>query len=186
MLLSDPDRLAIPLRSLVNHMGPVPYTHSAITDAADSIGIGMFNAEGSLMACTSYLLPFNAQDSRYQNTREFLGIILAMVLFKTQFSLPKGTKIGVKSDSMSALTWIQKNRASGQYAHVAFLTYTWTCIMTGYEIVDFTHIAGKSDEMFDYDALSRNKSTRDVDMSLFTHTKGIEFYLDSHYGYAVS
>jgi hypothetical protein len=141
-----------------------------ITDAADSVGLGLFDSEGVAMAYTSYKLPFHAHDSRWQNTREFLGIVLALVLFKTHFNLPRGTRIGVKMDSMSALTWIRKNRAVSQYAHVAFLVYTWVCIITGYEIVTTTHIAGKSDEMFDFDALSRNKETKGVDMTKLVET----------------
>jgi len=170
IMLSDPDRLAVPLESMVIRRGPTCFTHSAVTDAADSVGLGLFDGQGILMACTTYLLPFSAHDARYQNTREFLGIILAMILFRTHFRLPKGTKIAVKSDSMSAITWIEKNRAASQYAHVAFLTYTWTRIVTGYEIVELTHIAGKSEEMFDYDALSRNRSTKTLNMSAFTST----------------
>ena len=170
IMLSDPDRLAVPLITMSSkHTHRLP-THTVITDAADSIGLGLFDSEGVAMAYTSYKLPFNAHDSRWQNTREFLGIVLALVLFKTHFNLPRGARIGVKMDSMSALTWIRKNRAVSQYAHVAFLVYTWVCIITGYEIVETTHIAGKSDEMFDFDALSRNRDTKGVDMSKFVET----------------
>ena len=47
---------------------------------------------------------------------------------------------------------------------------TWVCVITGYEIVATTHIAGKSDEMFDFDALSRNKETRGVDLTKVVET----------------
>jgi len=170
IMLSDPDRLAVPLTAMsAKHKDRSP-THSVITDAADSVGLGLFDSHGVAMAYTSYKLPFNAHDSRWQNTREFLGIVLALAMFKTHFNLPRGTRIGVKMDSMSALHWLKKNRAVSQYAHVAFLVYTWVCLITGYEIVETTHIAGKSDEMFDFDALSRNKETRGVDLTKVVET----------------
>jgi hypothetical protein len=170
IMLSNPDTLAVPLVSMSpTHKTQSP-THLVITDAADSIGLGLFDSLGTAMAYTSYKLPFNAHDSRWQNTREFLGIVLALTLFKTHFNLPRGSRIGVKMDSMSALNWLRKNRAVSQYAHVAFLVYTWVCITTGYEIVQTTHIAGKSEEMFDFDALSRNTSTRGVDMTKTVET----------------
>ena len=59
--------------------------------------------EQPLSGVTTYLLPFNAHDSRFQNTRECLGITLGLLLLKRGFNLPRGTKIGIKSDSMSAI-----------------------------------------------------------------------------------
>ena len=172
ILLSQPERLAVPLRYMIAKRD-TSFNYSAITDASDSIGLVLFGPANTALACTSYLLPFEAHDGRYQNTRELLGIMLSIVLFKSQFGLPPGTRIGVKSDSMSAIIWITKNRAASQYAHVAFLAYTWICIVTGFEIVDISHIAGKSEEMFDIDALSRNQRTRDIDYSIFVETTSL-------------
>jgi len=169
ILLSHPERLAVPISSMMKTR-TTEFSYSVVTDAADSIGLGIFAVNGELLACTSYLLPFNAHDARYQNTREFLGVVLALVLLRTRFRLPAGTSVAIKSDSMSAITWIQKNRAASQYAHVAFLTYTWITVVTGFVIVETTHIAGKSEDMFDFDALSRNLPTRHIDMSAFIHT----------------
>jgi len=170
IMLSDPNMLSVPLASMSSKHKDRDPTHSVVTDAADSVGLGLFDNQGTPLAYTSYKLPFNAHDSRWQNTREFLGIVLALTLFKTHFNLPRGSRIGIKMDSMSALHWIKKNRAVSQYAHVSFLVYTWVCVITGYEIVETTHIAGKSDEMFDFDALSRNRSTRGVDMTKIVET----------------
>jgi len=177
ILLSQPERLAVPLQYM-SAKKDKSFDYSAITDASDSVGLILFGKTTKAIACTSYLLPFEAHDGRYQNTRELLGVMLSLVLFKSKFNLPAGTKIGVKSDSISAIMWITKNRAASQYAHVAFLTYTWICIVTRYEIVDITHIAGKSDEMFDIDALSRNLRTRDVNYSTFVETTPLPWLND--------
>ena len=58
-------------------------------------------------------------------------------------------------------------------AHFAFIAYSYIVIITGYELVDLTHIAGKSEEMFNSDALSRDRPTRDLDTSLFVVSTGI-------------
>jgi len=177
LLLSAPERLAVPLQYMSANRDK-SFDFSTITDASDSVGLVLFGPASKAIACTSYLLPFEAHDGRYQNTRELLGVMLSLVLFKSKFNLPPGTKIGVKSDSMSAIMWITKNRAASQYAHVAFLTYTWICIVTRYEIVDIEHIAGKSDEMFDIDALSRNQVTRDINFSTFVETSTLPWLND--------
>lgn len=172
LMLTHPEWLAVPISAFIRDPSS-EFTHSFITDAADSVGLSIY-CGATLIGCTTYLLPFNAHDSRFQNTREFLGITLGLLLLKRRFNLPRGTKIGIKSDSMSAISWVMDNKGKSEYAHVAFLAYSWILIQTGYEISAITHIAGASEEMFNIDALSRNRATVGLDLSTFIQTSAIE------------
>jgi len=172
IMISDPSYLAVPIEYFARDILSESYSYSVVTDAADSVGLLLFEG-ADLIAYTSYAFPFYAHEGKFQNAREFLGIVLALILFKRQFNLPRGSKIALRSDNMSALSWVKKNKTTSELAHFAFIAYSYVVIITGYEVVDLTHIAGKSDEMFNSDALSRNRPTRDLDSSLFVVTSGI-------------
>jgi hypothetical protein len=132
MLYANPRACAVPLRSFVTKVeGPALV---GIPDAARFIGLRIFDPTGELRACTLYRLPFDANHSRYQNSREFMGILLFVVLAKQRFKLPRGALLHCKSDSMSALSWVMKNKASSQYAQVAFLAYTFAIMRTGRQL----------------------------------------------------
>ena len=71
---------------------------------------------------------------------------------------------------MSALAWVNNNKASSQYAQVAFLAYTYVMLKTGFVFSDNKHLAGAGTQMFDSDALSRNRQTRNSNPELFRET----------------
>jgi hypothetical protein len=71
---------------------------------------------------------------------------------------------------MSALAWIKKNKASSQYVQVAFLAYTYVMLKTGFVFMDNKHLAGAGTQMFDSDALSRNRQTLHANPALFRDT----------------
>ena len=155
LMLSAPEIMAVPLEAFVRDPESAG-DYSFVTDAADWVGLVMYKGD-SLLMYTSYRLPFNAHESKYQNTREFLGIVLTLIIAKREYSLPRGTKFAWKSDSMSALSWVENNKSTSELAHKAFVAYSWILILTGYEVVHLTHIAGASDEMADIDHLSRGR-----------------------------
>ena len=75
-------------------------------------------------------------------------------------------------ENVSSLSWVEKNKANSASAHIAFLAYSWVVITTGLRCVALNHIAGKSDQMYDIDALSRNYAN-ELDSSLqFVNTSG--------------
>ena len=69
-----------------------------------------------------------------------MGCLLSILIIAMVEKAPRGTKIFMKTDSMSALTWIEKNRGNSKYEQVSFLAYSWLLIMTGYIIVGFTGV----------------------------------------------
>ena len=74
------------------------------------------------------------------------------------------------TDSISAKTWVEKNRCSSRFANTAFLLYVWTLFLTGYVVVEVQHIPGASDQMRPIDDLSRRRAPTGYDPSLRVET----------------
>jgi len=165
----NPNALAVPLRRL-HVASDTRADYSFISDASDSIGLAVYNNQQELVFTTSYKLPFNAHDAKYQNAREFMGFLLALVVIKVWFNPHRGCIISIKGDNQASLSWILSNKARSSLARVAFLVYSWVIIIAGFHIISATHVAGKSAEMKDIDALSREKLTILFDSPAYVHT----------------
>ena len=169
----NPNALSVPLRNLVFDRS-VRADYTFISDASDSIGLAIYNKHSVLVLTTSYKLPYYAHEGKFQNAREFQGFLLGLILIKTQFNPPMGTTVAIRGDNMSSISWIEKNKATSSLARVAFLAYSWVIIITGLHIVTTSHVAGESNEMFDIDALSRERATINLDNSSFVETSSNE------------
>ena len=171
IMLVSPDALSVPIRSVVESFSMSP-DYRTTSDAANSIGLVVRNHLSEVVLVTSYKLPFSAESSSYQNAKEFMGLLLALILIKIKFNPAKGTTFALTGDNVTSLSWVEKNKANSASAHIAFLAYSWVVITTGLRCVALNHIAGKSDQMYDIDALSRNYAN-ELDSSLqFVNTSG--------------
>ena len=101
---------------------------------------------------TAYLreLDFGC-DASYQNTAEFIGIILG--LLGMLWMGIRGVTIQVRGDSTSAPTWAVKGRIKGDLASNAAMVFALICIMGDFRITRETWISGK--ENWRCDTLSR-------------------------------
>ena len=108
-------------------------------------------------------LGFN-DDSSYQNTSEFIAVVLSLRVLRTIF--PDVTAISLRGDSVSALTWASKGQFRGDLVTNASILYTLILIVTGIEIVgepvDF-HLKGEDN--WRCDGLSRGKVMSDIGMN---------------------
>lgn len=164
----QPSFLAVPLSSMCIH-DPNIYDYMTINDAANSLGVTIYK-DNHLVCYTGYKLPFTATHSRYQNVKEFMGFILSLLMIARYEKAPRGTRVRMKSDSMSALTWVKANRTKSLYAQIAFVAYAWIIMVTGYIIPDAEHIAGSSDAMNPVDAISRDRIPIEFDPTKFVQT----------------
>ena len=164
IMVIDPLYLEVPLRTFDTKLRK-EVNYAFIVDAFQSVGMTISLNE-TLIGFTSYKLPFSATDSRFQNSREFLSFLLIIVVLRKVYKAPRSTVFSVKSDSMSALTWITDNKMSSVYGQVAFVCYTYAILVTGYIVTEATHIAGNSVEMANIDALSRDVYPVDLDENL--------------------
>ena len=99
-------------------------------------------------------------ESRFQNVCEFIGSIVG-ILGLVRLGV-RGVDIEIRGDSMSALTWAQKERTRGSQVSNAAMVYTLVCVSYGIEAKVATHISGE--ENFRCDQLSRiSESGRTVE-----------------------
>ena len=99
-------------------------------------------------------------ESRFQNVCEFIGSIVG-ILGLVRLGV-RGVDIEIRGDSMSALTWAQKERTRGSQVTNAAMVYTFVCVSYGIEAKVATHISGE--ENFRCDQLSRiSESGRTVE-----------------------
>lgn len=80
ILLVDPSRLAAPLESFLRD--PDSWQYYIISDAGPlALGAAVYaRGSTSCMAHVSYTLPYSAIESRFQNVREFHGLLLGEVI----------------------------------------------------------------------------------------------------------
>ena len=153
-LFADNDALSVPMFSLVRNRSDTP-KFRPITDAFNSIGMIIRDSDLNMISWSSFPLPFVDTENR-QNAKEFMGIICALLSIFLFERAPPGTTIEWSSDNMSALSWVEDNKARSAYAQYAFTAYTWLLVRTGYVIVAQRHVAGNSEEMSRPDSMSRN------------------------------
>ena len=174
-MVIQPEALAVAMSSVISHRHLVP-SFFVTTDAGPrTIGLKAFDKNGFLLCYTSYDLPFNAIDCSYQNAREFIATIVALVLIKVHFNPRSGSCVPIHwtSDSKSALAWIVKNKASSLAAQKAFTAYSWILIASGLTISETEHIAGDSNRMHDVDCLSRHYDVDGLDTSLYVNLDNV-------------
>ena len=102
-VLLQPAFMAAPISSL-SKLSRDKFDYLTINDAEQSLGVGIENSRGELLAFCSYDLPFSKTHSKFQNVREFMGFILSLLMIHRIFGAPRGTKVKMLTDSISAKT----------------------------------------------------------------------------------
>ncbi len=161
VLLSNPTSLAVPLRSVSTLRRQINFI--IVSDAEPlSLGVKVTSPSGVVLAFASYRLPFpefkpldplapTAKESKFQNVREFLGVILGLLICKQLCVGP--CCVQWVNDNTSALSWVRDDMARSRAAQVSFLTYTWCCLLGRISVEHVQHIPGST--MGDVDSLSR-------------------------------
>jgi hypothetical protein len=127
---------------------------------------------------TSFALPFSAPaaGSEYQNNREFLGCLLAMLCashFRDLCCVPPTHTIAIEwvGDNTSALAWAQQNKCRSASTQRAFVAYTMVQLTGGVICSGTLHMAGV--DMGDIDRLSRQRTVLTLDPALSVDTTHI-------------
>ena len=153
-LLTRPGLLDVPIFSLVNRHAETEHYYYVASDAYNKLGLTVHSKE-ELLAVSSFPLPFDAPEADYQNVKEFLGLLLGLVILKCYIKAPRGTRIHFTSDSKASLSWITKNRAKSLFAQRSFTAYTWLCVYAGFDMADAVHESATTVRMKELDDLSR-------------------------------
>jgi hypothetical protein len=156
VLLNNPSALAIPLPSLIRD--PSSWEVYIISDAGPrGLGVAVYSRENNkCLAHLSYRLPFDASDPKFQNAREFQGLILGIVVL-LRLGI-RHTPFQWRGDNVAALSWARGETCRSSAAQASFLMYSWLSIISGNQLVRADHQAGTS--MGDIDSLSRFYNTQ--------------------------
>jgi hypothetical protein len=107
------------------------YQRQEENDSEVSLGDGVVDLRG---------LNFSSYSS-FQNTAEFIAMIMG-VLGLLQMGI-RDVAIGVRGDSVSALTWAVKGRPKGDLATNAAMVFALLCIIGGFRVTADSWISGE-------------------------------------------
>lgn len=124
-------------------------------------GISKINEHSQIemIAFTAVTPPFTAtQDSSYQNTYEYLAVLLAILMAHCLHI--KVFSYALTGDSVSSLSWCQADQARSALAYRANLAFTLASVATDATVDSTQFITSESNEV--YDGLSRGLSAEQV------------------------
>jgi hypothetical protein len=119
------------------------------------------------VAYTAIVLPFKKDvDDKFHNLREFTGLLVNLVLLvkwaKLNDSTPLSdvllgseTLVQWNSDSMSAISWVNKEKCNSRCGQHACFALTWFQLIAGVTVSECKHISGDAMITSGIDALSR-------------------------------
>jgi hypothetical protein len=103
-------------------------------------GLAMLE-EGTTPIYCSYMRDYNiGVDSSYQNSMEFIGIVLGVAV-AVRYGY-RNISLIIKGDSMSALCWAEKGMLRSMHIRRASTMLVMLTVTFGIEIVDSVHIPG--------------------------------------------
>jgi hypothetical protein len=130
--------------------------------------------DGSLQVvrAAALVFPFElGEDSSFQNTAEFLSLVVAFVLL-VRIGLA-GAPVEIRGDSVSALSWAFKERFRAGRSLRATIAYVAIGSRYDLEVCDAVHVAGVDNVVCDQ--LSRGKVPEDLGFGPETHLKEDEW-----------
>lgn len=173
-LYLDRESMAIPLGVMVGSSEGLN-TRTFISDAMHlGVGFGSISTEGVVELHSSYEFQYLVLGSKYQNHREFLGFIMAILFLVSAGRVPsEGVVLHWVNDNTSALEWAKDNMCKGGASQLAFMLYTVLALKFKINVVTVTHTPGSSDMMSPIDALSRGLPAPVLENSTRIELKGL-------------
>jgi len=154
-LWSNPNYYPVHLKYLTSFHTSTS-TIKVISDAGPTqICSAIYNSDNTLQCYTKVLMPFADPDNKYQNIREYIGLLLCLILLNINNTSTLPTFITWITDSTTALSWAECNKVkclAGQSANIATI---WFLIYSGFHLSNTQHIPGLNMECID--RASRNE-----------------------------
>ena len=114
-----------------------------------------------LLVYTSLTAPYEVtNDSSRQNTNEYMGIMLGLLLIKQTQCVPPGFAYNVEGGNTTSLKWCANDRVSSILARRADIGFSILAVDLDASVSEVTHIPGVENVV--YDGLSRGKGGREV------------------------
>ena len=174
LLFINKEHMSVSLRVMVG--SSIGFDRFELISDGSYLGVGVLEANEqrnwSTSPFMSYLFKFKqnrkvADLPKYQNHREFVGLVVAILFMVRSRKLPPtGAVIVWVNDNTSALEWARTNMCKGRSSQVVFMLYSLILIKYKLHVVQVEHIAGSSLMMKPVDALSRGLPTPELNPSL--------------------
>jgi len=174
LLFINKDFMSVSLRVMAS--SPSGYECFTLITDGSYLGTGalLLNDERTVIDCpfAGYAFKFQQNRSRadqpkYQNHREFVGLVVGLIMLIRLAKLPEqGAVIRWVNDNTAALEWCRKNMCKGKSSQVLFMFYSALLIKYKLHVVHVEHTPGLSILMKPIDALSRGKATPELSETL--------------------
>ena len=177
LLLFDKDCMSVPLSQMCTPSRNNAAPWYGISDASPwKLCCAIYNSQHVLVAWTTLRLPYNKDEKGlYQNNREFLGLLLTLILLHLCCPIVRGSNIIVKfvwaSDNKTALSWAQKGRSNSKASQYANLAVVWFQIISKLSLTQTEWVKGES--MGDIDNGSRDRATPSLSSNLYINVEAI-------------
>ena len=113
-----------------------------ISDAGpDMLGYAIYGPTGVLLWYSALEWPFERNDD-YQNAKEFLVFLVALINLITSVPHPGGCNIHWTGDNIPSLTWVEEHRYKSNFAQRAFIALTFICLRFQIKVVEIQHRPG--------------------------------------------
>lgn len=155
----DPQRVARPIASFRPRATDLLIQYdSSLT--AFAVGVSTVSADATtLVAFTAITSPFKSTtDSSYQNTFEFLAVVLGLLLVHRAGL--RSRAFSLHGDSISSLQWAAQDRAASTLARRANIAFTTVACAVDALVAETVHIPGVLNTT--YDGLSRGRTAAEV------------------------
>lgn len=155
----DPARIARPIASFANRETDLLIQYDSSLSAF-AVGVSTVRGDSvSLLAFATVRSPFaRTTDSRYQNTYEYLAVVLGLLLVHRAGI--RCCAYSLHGDSVSSLQWASQDRAASTLARRANIAFTTIACEVDALVADTVHVPGVANTV--YDGLSRGLSAHAV------------------------
>ena len=129
---------------------------------------------GEVLMWTTLTLPFGKSD--FQNVREYLGLLLGLILLNTtlEASQPRPKfkhSVHWTGDNTSALKWAQSAKVKSKAGQMANLAMIWAQAYGNFEVSGTDHLAGL--KMGDIDGATRDKELSSLSPEFFREIESV-------------
>ncbi len=173
LLYTDPTFLNVKITAVTGHTVKenlyLSHTIVFISDASPwKLGAGLYcSTSNTLIAYTSFPILFVDPHNKYQNIREYLGMLLCLMLVRVIFPSERVMIGKWINDNKAALKWAKTAKCSSICGQAANIVVSWFQIHSGINVVESEHKAGIN--MGIIDDISRDVKNPDLDSIPFVN-----------------
>jgi hypothetical protein len=155
LLWHDRSLVAVPLRSMTKSTVLKPFEFYTESDAGpEGVGAVIYDRHGTMLAYTGYRLPWQQDsDNKFQNQREYIGLLIALVLLhRVCEQTPQGiahlrhkaVSVQFTGDNTTAQSWIEKEKCKSRGGQMSCMAITWMQVQSQLRVEDAAHKEGSN------------------------------------------